>query len=612
MRVHFPASLLLYCCILCSYQAVAQLPVARDFSDRILRFHSDIDVAKDGTIHVRENIRVYNGDGENSAGFERSNSYYTNNDIQRGIVRDFPTRYQDTSGFWVETGFDVISVTRNNKEENYDEENLTNGTRLKVGSADVILPPGVHDYVIEYRTHRQLIFHETKNELYWNVNGNGWVFTVDTISCIIRFPEGAKILESACYTGVQGSISTDCISSMSAPNEILFRSTKKAEAYEGLTVAAAISKGIIEEPGPGKRFFAFLQSNYIIPLLTVLLLMQVIYYSYVWYRKGRDPKKGIIFPQFSPPDGVTPADAGFILEKKYDSKLFAAALIDCAVKKKLKIEVSREGLLFKSNVYQFKQPDSPVNGSTSSDEYGFLLSSIYGLKAEKGKYNSALRSCYTSLHTALKDRYQVRSGKKNRKKGAFVLNKGYTVIGFVMVVAAAFLSFQFFTTHPSNLIGVLSASFVAVMLIIHLVFRSIMSAYTKEGRQLVDHLLGFRMYLAQAEKHVYNQLAPPERTLELFEKYLPYAIALEVENEWSSKFDDIVAKAIAEGYTPGYYSVSGGRMHHFTASELSRGISSGLSSTVSSASTPPSSSRGGSSGGGRSGGGGGGGGGGGW
>jgi uncharacterized membrane protein len=150
------------------------------------------------------------------------------------------------------------------------------------------------------------------------------------------------------------------------------------------------------------------------------------------------------------------------------------------------------------------------------------------------------------------------------------------------------------------------------MLIVHLVFRSIMSAYTKEGRQLVDHLLGFRMYLAQAEKHVYNQLAPPERTLELFEKYLPYAIALEVENEWSSKFDDIVAKAIAEGYTPGYYSVSGGRMHHFTASELSRGISSGLSSTVSSASTPPSSSRGGSSGGGRSGGGGGGGGGGGW
>ena len=234
------------------------------------------------------------------------------------------------------------------------------------------------------------------------------------------------------------------------------------------------------------------------------------------------------------------------------------------------------------------------------------------MKAEKGKYNSALRSCYNRLQTHLKERYQVSGAKKNRKKGAFVRNRGYIIFGLIVLIAAIFLSLQFFTTHASVRMGIICAIFLLIMLVIHLVFRSIMSAYTPEGRKLVDHLLGFRMYLAQAEQHVYNQLAPPEKTLDLFEKYLPYAIALEVENEWSEKFDDIVKKALAEGYTPGYYSVNGGRMHHFTPSEISRSISSGLSNTVSSASTPPSSSSGGSSGGGSSGGGGGGGGGGGW
>jgi uncharacterized membrane protein YgcG len=589
-----------------------QSPFINDFSDRILRFHSEIDVSEDGVVHVKEHIRIYNGDGENTPGYNRMNSVYTNNDIQRGLVRDFPTKYEDSSGFWMETGFDVISVTRNGKKEDYVEDNLVNGTRLKIGNADVILETGVHDYMIEYTTQRQIIYHANKDELYWNVNGNGWVFSCDTISCVIRFPQGADIFENACYTGPEGSTASNCRSVSKNSREIEFTTTQKAEANEGLTVAAAIRKGILKEPGRFKKFIAFLSANYIIPLLIFLFLFQFVFYYVVWYKKGRDPKKGVIYPQFSPPDGVTAADAGFILDQKFDSKLFAAALIDCAVKKRLKIEVSREGLLFKSNVYHFKEPDVPVNGYSSSDEYGFALTSLYNLRAQKGKYNSLLRTCYTSLQSALRDRYQVRSGKSARKKGAFVLNKGYVTIGFIIVIAAAFFSFQFFTTHPSTPIAIFSAAFVVAMLLVHLVFRSIMSAYTKEGRQLVDHLLGFKMYLSQAEKHVYNQLAPPERTLDLFEKYLPYAIALGVENEWSSQFDDILEKALAEGYTPGYYSVSGGRMQHFTASEFSRGISSGLSSTVSSASTPPSSSRGGSSGGGRSGGGGGGGGGGGW
>ena len=605
------ACLLLICTVPKTVQA-QNADIQLDVSDRILNFHSEITIDKNGKITVREHIRVYNGDGENTPGFINGKSVYYNNDIQRGIVRDFPTRYEDTSGYWIQTGFDVERVTKNGENEKFEIDELDNGKRLRIGSEDVVLAPGVYNYLIEYETKRQLIFHADKDELYWNVNGNGWVFSVDTISCTIRFPEGASIREFACYTGPVGSTASDCNARKTNENEISFTSTKNFVAYEGMTVAVSIEKGVLVAPGALQNFFAFLSANYIIPVLLLLLIFQFVYYLYVWYKKGRDPRKGIIYPQFSPPDGVTPADAGFILDRKFDSRLFAAALIDAAVKKKLAIEVVREGMIFKSNVYHFKQPGENLNGYDTTDEYGFGLSAIYGLKAEKGKYNSALRSCYTALQSALKDRYQVSSGKKNRKKGAFVLNRGYVIFGLAVLIAAAFLSIQFFTTHPSVRIGVICGIFVLLMLIIHLVFRNIMSAYTPEGRKLVDHLLGFKMYLAQAEQHVYDQLAPPEKTLDLFEKYLPYAIALEVENKWSEKFDDILQRALAEGYTPGYYHMRGGRMQHFNASEMSRNISSGLSDTVSSASTPPSSSSGGSSGRGSSGGGGGGGGGGGW
>lgn len=572
----------------------------RDLSDRILLFHADINVRADGDIHVTEMIRIFNGDGGD------------NNDIQRGIVRDFPTNYEDSSGFWSKTGFDIKRVYKNGLPEPYETEKLTNGVRVKIGDKDVMLAPGVYEYRIEYVTNRQLIFHKDKDELYWNVNGNGWVFTADTVSCTVHFPEGANITEYACYTGPQGSTERKCKAKVEGGNTISFVNDERFNAYEGLTIAASIQKGILQPPSSFSNALAFLKANYIIPLLVFLFLFLSGYYFLVWYRKGRDPEKGIVYPQFSPPAELTPADVGYIVEQEYGSHLFAAALVDCAVKKQLNIEVSREGLIIKTNVYNFNRPEGTLNNASTKNIYGFDIETLYGEKAQRGKYNPTLKSCYNSLHDALKDRFLIRNGKKNKWYGLFALNKGFITFGLIVLIASVFFSFQFLVTHPTFKLLIICACFLLAMLIVHIIFAKIMSAYSKRGRDIADHLLGFKMYLEQAEQHVYNQLAPPEKTLDLFEKYLPYAIALKVENDWAAKFDNIVQKAIEDGYQPTYYSMRNGSFRTLSVTDMSRGISSGLSNTISSASTPPSSSRGGSSGGGSSGGGGGGGGGGGW
>ncbi|RYG33736.1 MAG: DUF2207 domain-containing protein, partial [Chitinophagaceae bacterium] len=432
----------------------------KDFSDRILKFHSDITVNKDGKVLVKEYITIFNGSGTESNGYDQR-SMYTNDDIKRGIVRDFPTLYKDTNDYWTERGFSVKNISKNGEKEDYKKEKLNNGYRLMIGKESVILPDGVYNYVIEYETDRQVIFTPEKDELYWNVNGNGWVFSADTVSCVIHFPAGAKIGDHTCYTGPSGATESDCTTKQLSDNEISFANKKKFESYEGLTVAVAIQKGIISAPSGVSNTYNFLKANYIFPLLSVTLVFFLFYYFFVWYKKGRDPKKGVIYPQFSPPPGIEAAEAGYILNQKFGSHLFAAALIECAVKKQLKIEVAREGMIFKSNAYTFSKPgDAPsVNGDA-----GFDLNKLYGEKAIKGKFNNNLRSAYISLEADLKDKFLIRAGKKNKEEGMFVRNTGYTIFATILVVASIFAAIKFLTERPSLKIAIFCVLVLVIIL----------------------------------------------------------------------------------------------------------------------------------------------------
>jgi uncharacterized membrane protein len=136
------------------------------------------------------------------------------------------------------------------------------------------------------------------------------------------------------------------------------------------------------------------------------------------------------------------------------------------------------------------------------------------------------------------------------------------------------------------------------------------SAPTLEGRRILDHIAGFKQYLSITERERLDRMTPPEDTPELFEKFLPFAIALGVENRWAKRFAGVLAAAAAQGQQGfAWYAGSGNPWSNPTG--FANSVGSSLASTVSSASTAPGSSSG-SGGGGSSGGGGGGGGGGGW
>jgi uncharacterized membrane protein len=123
------------------------------------------------------------------------------------------------------------------------------------------------------------------------------------------------------------------------------------------------------------------------------------------------------------------------------------------------------------------------------------------------------------------------------------------------------------------------------------------------------------MFLGAVDGDRMNRINPPEQTPETFEKLLPYALALDVEQAWAQKFSSMLSAAgqapdSGRGstvYAPSFYS--GSNWNSFSGSSFASGFTDSFTSAISSSASAPGSSDGG---GGGSGGGGGGGGGGGW
>ena len=145
------------------------------------------------------------------------------------------------------------------------------------------------------------------------------------------------------------------------------------------------------------------------------------------------------------------------------------------------------------------------------------------------------------------------------------------------------------------------------------VFYHLLKAPTLAGAKIRDQIDGFKMFLTTAEKDRLEVLHPPNITPEVFEKYLPYAIALDVENEWSRKFEAEAAQAgVAPDrrtYSPSWYS--GSSFNRLGTTGFASSLGGAVAGATAAAAAAPGRSSG-SGGGGSSGGGGGGGGGGGW
>ena len=608
----------------CAGQAQTQL-------ERILHFDSQIQVHTNGSLTVTETIQV------NAMG----------NQINHGIYRDFPQLYQGPFGLRTKTGFAVQDVRCDGRPEDFHLADRQNGQRVYIGSAATTVTPGLHTYELTYTTDRQLGLFKDHDELYWNVTGNGWIFPLEAVTANVTLPKGALATNLTAYTGPQGGHGRDFVATKIA-NTASFHTTRPLPPENGLTIVVEWPKGFVMVPAGSMGWLNLLRANLDFDYASGGLLLVAVYFFGMWLRVGRDPRRGVIIPLYEPPEEFSPAAVRYLYRMGYDNRVFAATILDLAVKGVIRIRQDKEMLwkkvftLVPQRNYsaQLSAEDEIIRRELVGDGTPLTLRQEYyaTLQSAREKLKSRLaesqdgvyfstNSLWSLLGAGLSVLFMVLAVMNaNEPEKAAVIFTGFflaaAVIGYsacvkrfiAVILGLGGLVVGWILLHlgvAATWMMVLAATFG----LLNGAFLFLLKAPTRAGRKILDQIEGFKTYLSVAEKDRLNLENPPERTPQHFEMFLPYALALDVEQQWSEQFAGVLAAAGAtpgqSGYSPAWYS--GDSWSQVGAASFAGALGGSLAGAISSASTAPgSSSGGGGGGGGSSGGGGGGGGGGGW
>jgi uncharacterized membrane protein YgcG len=591
--------------------------------EAILSYHTDLTITPDDKILIQEKIRV------------RAQG----NLIRRGIYRSVPSVRRNKQGRNEPAPIEILRVLRDGQPEPYKVENRSGNLTLYIGSEDQLLAPGEYVYVLEYQAENHIGFFEDFDELYWNFVGHDWAFPVEKFSARLYLPRGAEALQYACYVGRMGSTGRQCnIDYQASQGYVTFEGSVGLKPGEGATLAVSWPKGYVSD-----NFSMALDKNgWNLFLFFVGMLFLGFYGHRWWVRYGVDPPSPSVVPDWHAPEGLSPADVAYVRERHVLSHTVSAALVSAAVKGALRIE--NKGKKFTFHLLSRTVDLAPeekalvdalfMNGEVftlSTANYGIYqkaLASFKGSLALKRNLNDYLNFHLPQVFigvalAALAGVVALTWGKQSYDLSVWVARIG---MYFGLVVSMGLLSVLF---HIPNFFRWPLAALVSLILtaILHailtglfyysspgyyfamiwvLVFGTgvwvwLLSAPTVLGQEIFTKIKGFKLYLTKAEKELLDYFTPPEQTPELFEKYLPYAMALRVDNRWARKFKNVLAKAVEQGnYAPTWYVGNLAALSH-----LQRDFSQSVA-----AAAPKSSS--GSGGGGFSGGGGGGGGGGGW
>jgi uncharacterized membrane protein YgcG len=553
-------------------------PAAAQRSYTIDRFDAVIQIQRDAGIQVTETI---------TARFVGS---------WNGIYRTIPVTYRTPQGFNWTLGLSLQSATdgegRPLRVEASRERHYIKFKIWVPGAADA-----TRTVVLRYRATNGLRFFEDHDELYWNVTGDEWDVGLGAAAARIELPAGAEGVRAIAFNGAYGSTAQEAKVETSGTT-VRVTMPHALGFHEGLTAVVGWNKGLVVEPPATARAAEAVTSNWPLAIPVPVFLLAF----FIWRRRGRDPKRRPIAVQYEPPRGLSPAEAGTLLDNSADLRDITATLVDLAVRGFMRIEEREENKflgLVRGREYTLRRLDPPAEAGELAPHERRLFDGIFAGRSGLVELSDLKEEFYTEIpriRTGIFDRllgrgfYHARPDKvRAHWMVAGVLFGAVTAIGGG-AMAAGFLM----TPVPFVVAGVLVAGIL-------LWFGLVMPARSEAGTRALEQVLGFEEFLRRVESENLKRIIIGHP--ELFDRYLPFAMAFGVERRWARAFEGIYTQP------PTWYV--GPSMLPFNVSGFSANLAH-LSSTAGSTltSSPRSSSGSGFGGGGSSGGGGGGGGGG--
>ena len=557
----------------------------------ITSFHSEIVIGADSTLTVQEDIKVDFGSQQ-----------------KHGIFRTIPLRYRYDDSHDRYYSLAVVAITNGTGPVPYTATIENDTEVIKIGDPNFLVT-GANRYVITYTVAGVLNSFSDHDELFWNVDGALWPVPKQEVTATVVVPDNS-FQKAACYQGPAGSTEA-CTFGMNPAKSIDFSSTRSLGSGEQMSIVTALNKGAVSVPAPmlEARKRQFPQDAFDITPLTVGLTLLIAIagiglVAWNWWAHGRDrvyltqyyltndPRERTdplfhhetVVVEFDAPQNMRPAELGLILDERADAKDVTATIVDLAVRGFMTIAEVPEA---KDWTFTWK------GGGDAAALLPYEQTILDGLFAGqqqvklselKGKFAPTLRTAEGQIYTDAVSRKLFTARPDTTRAQWGCLGVGVMIAGVATSVALG-LAFGW---------GLIGAAVVLTGLVLTITF-PFMPQRTAAGRELLQHTLGFRLYMTTAEKYRQQFAAKAQ----IFTQLLPYAIVFGCVSLWAKAFEGIDTSA-----SSGWYAGTGPFQAALLAGSL-ESMNANISSAISY--TPPSSgSSSGFGGGGFSGGGGGG------
>jgi hypothetical protein len=289
------------------------------------------------------------------------------------------------------------------------------------------------------------------------------------------------------------------------------------------------------------------------------------WYMLIWSLYGRDPLAGVTFPRFYPPEALSPATVRQIVGMGFDEKAMAAELLSLAVRGHVRVIRTKRGL------YGLRRTDKGPSQLTAAERH--LLSALFRGTTEiviGRKQGVRLRVAMEAFQKHLED---------DLEGPVYATNVGATLTG-VVISGGAFMGASMAYRDVALQNVELAMAGVAGLLIVamNVLFFTLMKAPTALGRELLDEIAGFRMFLVTAEHERMKMADAPEMSDHLYATHLPYALAMDLELVWSDQFSFLLKRAIPDPMDYDWYASGGDESYNNGLVGMARSLGAAISS----------------------------------
>jgi len=547
----------------------------------ITLFRTDITVLDNGTLEVVEEIAVNDGASFYKYGFRRVLPISAED---RWDPR-YAGEYKQDNGIRVQ----IFEVTEDRNPVKYEQGRGYGYPQLLIGVQNVPFDSGKHRFKIHYTVDSALNLGGARDTLYWNANGHGHEAPIAEAILSIRVPRevpGESVAVDARVAGRgvsnprQPETSLDRLDHGNGP--VVYRAMNVGPR-QSLSLAVSWPSGYIRIP----ELQSLRRDGWVLAAPGLLFL----YYLIAWFWIGPEPKPAAFVARYEPPEGLSPAGVRYIAFGTTDGRSFAAVIAQLAVRGCIRVE-SMNGKYQLSRLMSDRATESALapeekcvlaqlfedgpaieltgamdqrnaaqNGRYMADIHTELVKSLGGkyftrhsgfivlgvlatlvsaltlaITAHGRDASAAVFFTLWVLFCGLIIGLMIEMSLASAWKMAVKTGKGWTKL--LPATAAIGIFVGAIALLLKNLAEGVSLSYslmLVAFLLINLGWGPRLKRKSPLGRQVSDQIAGFRQFLEKVDQDRLNRVNPAVTTPKDLDRFLPYAIALEVKEEWGDQ-----------------------------------------------------------------------------